>query len=317
MVQHATKIGVIGLLIWSAGALFNSFACMLPTFEILTIALGIAFLVGALHLSVTKTWHKLKPISIYVFFGFLGVFGNELCYVSAFKFAPAAHITLINYLWPIMVIALSNCLSNDKLSLRIIIAAVLGFCSVAYITLSDSNAQFDIECWLGYLLVILGTIMWSLYILANRSKSSIPSEMITPYCGIGAIISLVIHYQTETFIIPDLQQTLALLWLGIMGMYVAFRCWNFGISLGKVSILSVLSYNNVLISTLLLIIFNQTAFNPQLIFSVLGLMLASVLSIFELALIKDTIKALYKKKSFLFSTSLRPQAEESTKSKPL
>ncbi len=316
MVKYATRFGILGLIIWSAGALFNSIACMLPTFEILFIALGLGFLAGAVHLTLTQSWHKIKPKSPYVLVGFIGIFGNELCYVSAFKFAPAAHITLINYLWPIIVVAISSYFSKDKFNFRMVIAAILGFCSIAYLIMNDSEVLFDYQCWFGYLLVILGTMMWSTYILSNQKGNSIASEMIIPYCGMGALISLGIHYQTETFVIPDLQQSFALLWLGIMSMYVAFRCWNFGISHGKVSTLSVLSYNNVMISTLLLIIFNQTTFNPQLIFSVLGLMLASALSIFEFNQIKNIMTKIFIKKEFETLAPNRTNTSKSAKIAP-
>lgn len=295
MDQYATKIGIVALLIWSGSALFNSMASALPTFEILSFALGLGFFAGSLHLTYTHSWYKLKQKSIYTLLGFLGVFGNELCYVSAFKFAPAAHITLINYLWPIIVIAGSGCLPNEKFNLRILFASLIGFSSVAYIIIKDSSAHLYSQYWLGYFLVILGTMMWSIYILVNRGIAAIPNEMMTLYCGIGFIISLLIHLKIETFIIPDRQQFLALLWLGIMSMCIAFKCWNFGTLHGNVELLSVLSYNNVLISTILLILFNQTDFNSQLIFSVFGLMLASILSYFDLKFIKDKYQQIKEK----------------------
>jgi len=294
MVPYATRIGIIGLIIWSASALFNSIAAALPTFEILTFALGLGFLAGSVYLTFNKSWHKLKQNSIFTFLGFLGVFGNEFFFVSAFKMAPAAHITLINYLWPIIVVACLSSMPKQEFCLRTILAAIIGFVSVAYIIIQDSITQFNPQYYLGYLFVVLGTMMWSIYIIVNRRACAIPSEMITLYCGIGAVISLIMHLFTESFIIPDVQQTIALLWLGVMSMCVAFKCWNFGTLHGNIGLLSVLSYNNVLISTILLMLFNNAGFNPHLIISVFGLMLASLLSCCELRVIKEKYQQILK-----------------------
>jgi len=281
MHQHATKIGTFALVIWSFGPLFNNLVSAVPIFEILSFSFGIGFICGCVYLTVTKNWHKLTQPLVYGVMGFAGIFGNELLFVSAFKFAPAAHITLINYLWPILVLTLTGLIRQDRLSLRYMIAAILGFLSVAFYIVNQIETVISGKYWIGYALVLLGTCCWSMYILANRKQEHMPSEMITIYCGLGFIISLTVHCQTETFYLPTLNEAFALCWLGFMGLGLAFNFWDFGIKWGNPRLLSILSYNTVLLSTLILIGFNQTQFDMSLVVAAVGVTLASLVSLAE------------------------------------
>lgn len=276
MGAHATKFGIAGLILWSFAAFFNSQLFAVPVFEILTIALGIGCVGGSLRIVFTRSWHKLKqPLTLYCL-GFAGVYGNEVLYVSAFKYAPASHIVLINYLWPILVVLLSFFVPKEKFSARYLFAACIGFASVAIVILQN-NMIVEADYFIGYIMVFLGACMWSLYVLVYRTSTTMSSEMLTVYCGVGCVISLCLHLRLETFYIPTVAESGSLVWLGLIGMCVAFNFWDFGVKQGNVKLLSVLSYNNIILSSGILIIFGEAHFNPALIFSTLGLLLSYLL----------------------------------------
>lgn len=268
--DNATKIGIVGLFLWAFAAFFNSQLSTVPVFEILTIALGIGFIGGLIRLSIKRSWHKLKqPMRLYSV-GFIGVFGNELLYVSSFKYAPAAHIVLINYLWPILVVLLASWVLKEKFSWRYFLAAILSFGSIAVFVLR--NETMFSYYWVGYLLAFLGACFWSLYILVYRLSERMTPEMLTCYCGVGCLVSLAIHLQTEKFYMPTQWECLSLTWLGLIGMCIAFNFWNFGVKNGNVKLLSLLSYNNIVLSTGILTMLGEAYFEPALLWTILGLL---------------------------------------------
>jgi drug/metabolite transporter (DMT)-like permease len=279
MEKHATKIGVLGLLLWAFAAFFNSQLYRIPIFEILTIALGIGFLGGCIRILTIGTWKELEqPLKFYLI-GFLGVFGNELLYVSAFKFAPPCHIVLINYLWPILVVFFAGSILKEEASWRYGIAAILGFFSIGFFLYQHESVLS--QYWLGYLFAFLAACFWSFYVLAYRRCKAMTPEMLTCYCGLGCIISFFIHHETEVFILPTAWEAISLTWLGIIGMCIAFNFWNFGIKNGNIRLLSILSYNNIILSTAILILLGEAYFEPAILWATMGLVISYSLFIFK------------------------------------
>ena len=122
----ATVIGYSGLVLWSLSPLMVAQLNNIPTFEILTIALSISFFVIAVKLTVQKQWQRIKQPLLIWLVGVIGIYGNDLTYIAAFKYAPPAHVDLINYLWPIFVILGSGLLPSEKFTYRHLLAGLLG-----------------------------------------------------------------------------------------------------------------------------------------------------------------------------------------------
>jgi drug/metabolite transporter (DMT)-like permease len=293
MYQHATKIGAIALLLWSFGPLFNSIVAAVPVFEILSFSFGIGFVVGSFYISLTHGWKKFNQSLKYWLIGFAGVFGNELLFVASFKYAPASHIILLSFLWPLVVVTLVGFFRQQRFSYRYFFAAMIGFSSVVFFLLMDLERIMLAKYWLGYILVLMATCCWSVYTLLNKSNQVMPSAGIAQYCGLGFIISLSLHLSTETFYLPSLTEMFGLVWLGLMGLCLAFNLWDFGVKYGDIRALSVLSYNNVLLSTLLLMAFSQVQYQASFIIAALGVMVASLVTLVEY----DDVKRLLTKKT--------------------
>jgi drug/metabolite transporter (DMT)-like permease len=122
--------------------------------------------------------------------------------------------------------------------------------------------------------------VWTLYTLFNNQAEKMPREMITLYCGMGFLVALTLHFHTETLYVPTLQESIALVWLGLFGLFIAFNAWDVGIKYGNKRLLSVLTYNNVFFATLLLIAFGQAQFSWPLLFATLGVMIATTIALY-------------------------------------
>lgn len=254
--QYPTVIGYCALIFWALAAPCVTHIKSLPIFETLTIVFSVSFVLSAAKLTYCRQWSKLKQPWFLWVIGFLGIYGNDLLYIAAFKNAPATHADLINYLWPIIVILFTSFLPNEKLSLRHLIAASMGFAGI-YILISQNNEGFDTQYLWGYSLAFTDALVWSLYTLMARYYGQSPVETIGIYCGLGALCSLGIHLHFEHALMPGIGQWFILIIMGITTQCLAYFFWDFGVKRGDFKLLTILSYGNPVLSIGFLILFGM------------------------------------------------------------
>lgn len=261
--KYPTSVGYIALIFWALSAPFAVHIKTIPVFEALTIIFTVSFLLSAIRLTFYKQWSKLRQPWLLWLVGFLGIYGNDVLYIAAFKHAPAAQADLINYLWPVIVILFTGLLPNEKLSLRHIMAASMGFAGV-FVLISKGDQGLDRQYLFGYLLAFLDAVVWSVYTLMARHYGKTPVEAIGIYCGIGAIFSLLLHFYIEPHYLPSSNQWLILIMMGITTQCLAYFFWDFGIKRGDFKLLSILSYGNPVLSICFLILFGMAKPSAEL-----------------------------------------------------
>ncbi|KTD66091.1 DMT family transporter [Legionella spiritensis] len=254
ILRHPTLIGYVALLFWMVAGPFTAAVKSIPLFEVLSITFFISFLLSAGKLTVRKQWKKIKQPWVLYLIIFAGIYINQILYVSSFKFAPAAHADLINYLWPVLISLLAGFLPNERLSIKHIIAACLGFAGV-YTLLGQGHHGFgfDTHYLLGYVLAFLGALIWSLYCLTSRHFENAPVEIIGMCCGVAAFCSLIAHLSLETTITLHARQWVILMLMGITTQGLAYFFWDIGVKNGNFKLLGLLSYGNPVLSILVLI----------------------------------------------------------------
>jgi len=271
-------IGYSALLCWALAAPLVVQIKSIPLFETLTIVFSVSFLISSIKLTLCQQWSQLKQPWFLWLIGFLGIYGNDILYIAAFKHAPAAHADLINYLWPIIVILFTGFLPNEKLSVRHLFAASLGFAGV-YVLIYQHDQGFERQYLFGYLLAFLDALVWSIYTLMARRYGKSPVEIIGIYCGVGAVCSLLIHLQLEIVVLPNLQQCLILLLMGMTTQCLAYFFWDFGIKRGDFKYLSILSFGNPLLSIFFLIAFGMAKPSMELFIASILITLGGMIGI--------------------------------------
>jgi drug/metabolite transporter (DMT)-like permease len=267
-----TYIGYLALIIWCTSAYFASSIKDIPVFQSLTITLGLSFISSVCLLTVNKKWKQVRQPKMYWFIGILGIYGNDILYLSASKLAPISHIGLISYLWPIFVITLSTVILK-KIVINEVVAVILGFLAIYNLS---NGVNIDFSFIAGYTLAILGAFVWALYIIFSRKYNNAPPEMIGLFCGVGAVFSLFTHLNFEMFVMPNTKEFLSLLMLGIFNQGIAYILWDVGVKKGNFKLLTILSYGNPLIVTFILLASNEVQYSHNIIISTLLMVLAGV-----------------------------------------
>ena len=263
--SRSTLIGFISLFIWSFSALFANIMINLPLFELLSVVFCVSSISIFLKIAIKHDWHKLKqPIALY-FIGTIGIYGNDVFYFEAFKHAPTSQVDLINYLWPIFFVLLSILVSNEKKKWNHIVGGMISFLGVFWLIKGDNDFIYKPEYLSGYLFALADAVIWACYMVAARRYKNTYSEGVAINCIICAVMSILAHISTETFIIPSSLQMLVMVGLGVFSQGFAYFWWERGIKKGDHILLVNCSYFIPITSIAILILFGKAPFTLSLI----------------------------------------------------
>ncbi|MFD2206355.1 DMT family transporter [Kiloniella antarctica] len=252
---RATLIGGIAILLWALLALFTTWAKGIPTFQLLMSSFAIAFLSGLLILTLQgkDKLLKLKQRPLIWLISVGGLFGYHLFYFIALHNAPAVEASLIAYLWPLLIVFFSALLPGERLYWFHIAGTLLGLAGAVLIVTKGQSFSLNPEYSFGYLAAITCALIWSGYSVLNRKFNHVPSEAVTGFCGATALLGLICHLITESWVTPNLIQSVAIIALGLGPVGLAFFVWDYGTKHGDIQVLGALSYAAPLLSTLVLI----------------------------------------------------------------
>jgi drug/metabolite transporter (DMT)-like permease len=224
----ATAVGVIAIFLWSCLALLTTLTEGIPPFELLTLSFGVAFaasliILGRHGVAGFNSWRQ--PWAVWAT-GFVGIFVYHALYFFALKVAPAAEASLINYLWPLLLVLLSAFAAGEKLHKRQVLGALLGLAGTAFIMQQRATHTAGAMPMAGYLAAFGCALIWAGYSVFNRRFSEVPSSIIGGICGMSAAAGLVCHLAFETTVRPDSAQWAAIIVLGLGPAGLAFFAWD-------------------------------------------------------------------------------------------
>lgn len=278
--HSATAVGVIAIFLWSCLALLTTLTEGIPPFELLTLSFAVAFaaslmILGRRGLSGFRNWRQ--PWAVWAT-GFVGIFVYHALYFFALKVAPAAEASLINYLWPLLLVLLSAYAAREKLHKRQVLGAFLGLAGTAFIMQQRSSNTAAAMPIAGYLAAFGCALIWAGYSVFNRRFREVPSSIIGGICGMSAAAGLVCHLLFETTVWPDASQWTAIVVLGLGPAGLAFFAWDHATKHGNLGTLGALSYLAPLISTVMLIVVGRSDASPILIVPALLIIAGAVIA---------------------------------------
>ncbi|NLI21221.1 MAG: EamA family transporter [Clostridiales bacterium] len=259
--HKATLTGFGAILLWGMLALLTSYCATIPPFQLTAMTFAIAFLAGAGYF--IRTGHDFsvfkQPPAVWLN-GVLGLFGYHALYFMALKRAPVVEASLINYLWPVLIVLFSAFLPGERLRWFHLAGVALGFGGVTLLLSNGGAFSLDARYLPGYALALACSVIWALYSVLSRKNSAVPTVLIGAFCGATAILSLLCHLLWEQTVVPRAEEWLPILLLGLGPVGLAFYTWDFGVKNGNIRLLGALSYAAPLLSSVLLLCFGRAAF---------------------------------------------------------
>ncbi len=275
----ATLVGFGAILLWGMLALLTSFSGDVPAFQLTTMTFTVAFLASIVAFVRAGADFSIlrQPPAVWLN-GVLGLFGYHALYFMALKSAPAVEASLINYLWPVLIVLFSSFLPGEKLRLNHAAGVALGFSGVIVLLLAGGPVTLDARYLGGYLLALACAVIWAVYSVNSRRFQAAPTLLIGAFCGATALFSLVCHLLFEKTVMPSPAAWLPILLLGLGPVGLAFFAWDYGAKRGNIKVLGALSYIAPLLSSALLIVFGQAQFHVRILLACLCIIAGSVLA---------------------------------------
>ncbi|WP_042688914.1 DMT family transporter [Azospirillum sp. B506] len=263
-VRKATGIGAIAILLWSTAALLTSISSAMPPLQLVAVTFGLAFLSGS---TVTVLRGRSvagalrQPLPVWLV-GVGGLFGYHACLFLAFHLAPSAavEVNLLNYLWPLCIVLLSALLPGERLKAAHVAGALCGLAGTALILSGRGGGlHLDGGNLAAYGAALAAALIWGAYSVTSRRFGSVPTETVSGFCLVTALLGLIGHLLFEEAAVwpQEMSGWLVLLALGIGPDGLAFFVWDHGMKRGDIRALGVLSYAVPPVSTLLLILSGQ------------------------------------------------------------
>ncbi|MDX5976343.1 DMT family transporter [Vreelandella alkaliphila] len=236
-VNAATWIGSISVLLWGTLALLTKLSGgEIPEFQLMAMTFGIAFLLmgGRWVFSGHSGAHYLRQSPLAWCIGIVGLFGYHFAYFKAMTLAPAVEVSLLAYLWPLLIVLLSAFLPGEKLRAQYIVGALVALAG-CWLLISRNADGFAWENLPGYLVALSCALIWSSYSVLSRLVRSVPTDAVGWFCGVTAILALICHLLWEETVWPES----VLQWIGVVGLGlgpvgVAFFTWDHGVKHGNI-----------------------------------------------------------------------------------
>ncbi|MCS5711868.1 EamA family transporter [Candidatus Berkiella aquae] len=306
-VKRATYMGLGALIMWTVEPLLISEVNGLPIFEVLAIIFFSSFALTALRLTKRRAWHTVLKQPAFIWLaGLTGICLSDFAYIYGAQYAPIAHVDLIDYLWPCLVVAFTSMLPKERFTPQHIIGALLGLLGIYVLVHHEISLNgFNFNYFIGYLLALFGAVLWGGYSAFSRYFKKVPTEMIGMYCGLGALLCLGLHLKFETFVTPTWTQGSLAVVTGISGAGIAYQLWDYGVKYGDVYLLSTITYVARIAAMALLVMFGKEPLTWSL---VIACSLASI-GVFISGMDTKSFKQLCGRFSFMRSSQLSTQPE--------
>ncbi|MDF2235173.1 DMT family transporter [Albimonas sp. CAU 1670] len=267
---RATAVGALAVLLWALLALLTVRSGQVPPFQLTAMCLGVGALVGVVWARVAgrSALAALRQPWPVAALGIGGIFGYHFFYFTALRNAPAAEAGLIAYLWPLLIVLFSGLLPGERLRPLHLVGALAALAGAALILAPGGRIAFAGEYALGFAAAGLCSLLWSGYSVLSRLAGKAPTEAVTGFCLIGAVLSALAHLALERTVWPATGgEWLAVLALGAGPLGLAFYVWDVGVKRGDIQLLGVAAYAAPLLSTLALAAAGETALTPGLALS--------------------------------------------------
>lgn len=279
----ATFYGIIAILMWGLLALLGSETTVIPAFQLLFICFLISTLIMFIRRAVRResVW-RLPDMNISQWLiGTTGLFGFHFFYFMALRQAPALEVSLIVYLWPLLLAVM---VATTGHRVQAILGGGVGFMGIVVIMAGNGELSLSAEASAGYLLALLCALIWSSYstYLANSAGDADDIGWISLAV---ALLSLLAHLTLESHFSINLTQWQfdASTWFGaiLLGLGPvggAFFLWDQGLKRGNQSLLASLSFCAPLISSVALVIAGKDQPSMTLFVAVALIMLGGLIA---------------------------------------
>ncbi len=250
--SSATLAGCGALLLWAFLAVLARMAGRLPPLELTALGFAAGGLLALAVVAARGRLPLLRQGPLAWAHGVGGLFGYHALYFVALAWAPAVEASLLNYLWPLLIVLLSAPILGLRLGLRRLAGVALGFTGSALLV--GAGASFPPGAAWGFVAAVSCALVWAFYSVTSKRMVAVPTEALAGFCLVTALLAGLVHLLFEVTVWPDAREWVVVLLLGAGPLGAAFFLWDAGMKRGDPRLLGTLAYAVPVASTLLLVL---------------------------------------------------------------
>lgn len=273
---------IISVLLWSTTATVTKLLLgNLDSMQILLLgslfAFMFLFIINCIkgNLKEVKNY-KLKDFFKIIIIGTLGTFLYNLFLYLGINTLQASQAFIINYLWPIMTVIFACIILKEKITVRKIIAIIISFIGVIIVSSNGNLLNIEKSSIIGTIYCTLAAISYGLFSVLNKKQNYNKYTSMMLYYLTSFCISLIYCLCARKTFVPETNQLLGLLWIGVFTSAIAFTSWALALEKGDTARISNIAYITPFIS----LVWTSIILKEELkVYSILGLIII-ILGIF-------------------------------------
>lgn len=241
-IQFGMVPAIAAVIIWSTLAVSVTYCQNVSPLFLTGAALFIGGLIG---LPWLKFW--IMPWRLFVL-GTFCMLAYHVIYFYALQLADPIGVSLLHYLWPVLIVLLAPFfVANGRLSCKSIVAGAIGFAGA----IISCNPDYSMGAgnWVGYALAFLSAILWAVYSLLAKQYPGVRSASVGLFCIVSGAACLVLYRVGAQWPTLTSSETFAILYMGIGPMGGAFYLWDYAMKKANHEQVAVLSYATPVLST--------------------------------------------------------------------
>jgi len=259
----STIIGFIAIITWAFLALLSTAAGPVPPFQLTAMCFFLGGMVGVISWAFRPgAVNALRqPWQVWAL-GVAGLCIYHCAYFFAIQSAPPVEVSLIAYLWPLLIVLFASFLPGERLRPHHVIGVVMGLLGAIAIITKGGSIGLAGGLKSGHLIALFCAVIWSAYSVLSRRFGQVPVDIIAGYCLITSAVTLILHLALEPTIWPaSPSQWAAIAALGILPLGLGFYAWDWGCKRGDIMALGALSYAAPLLSVMILLAFGYATYH--------------------------------------------------------
>ncbi|MCX6994018.1 MAG: aromatic amino acid DMT transporter YddG [Kiritimatiellaeota bacterium] len=266
--RNATLLGLVAILLWSSSvavckSLQNQLGPMTAAAMIYTTAGAIGLAAQLLaRRKRPQAWRSIPPAYwlgggfcfILYYFGFFTALG------WASNSQQVMEMTLINYLWPGLTLALSVPILRRRARPWLIPGMLLTLSGVALGLLQQNGRAFSSELlvlnikthWAPYLVMAIAAFAWAMYSNLSRKFSSTIDGSTLPFFLLGTGLAMMpLRYLFHETTVWTARAAGEFIFIALFVALLANMCWSVAMRRGNITLVSLAAYFTPLIAILI------------------------------------------------------------------
>lgn len=261
----ATLFASGAIALWGLLPLLRLVAAPFPPLQLSALALALAAAIAWLGSWRTAGCRRRRGDSPLAgrdwLLGSAALLGALALYFFALTRGPAAPVTLVTYLWPLIYVVLDHATAGRRPPRALMLGALVGLMGTALVVVRQNGldpAALAATPWDAYGAAIANGLCWAVFSLHLKRRAFTARGFARLFAGAG-MLAAGLHTLLETTVLPaDGVAWLAAAAIGVGPYGLAFVAWGHGLSHGHAGLLGTLSYAVPVLAAAVLMLAGRT-----------------------------------------------------------